>query len=62
MLTSRAMPGELEIIARLRARARAAGGVRVGIGDDAAVLQTAGPRDWLACSDLMTGRKPSCAL
>src|SRR5437868_14016151 len=48
------MPGELEIIARLRARARAADGVRVGISDDAAVLQTAGPRDWLACSDLMT--------
>ena len=48
------MPGELEIIARLRARARAAAGVRVGIGDDAAVLETNGARDWLVCSDLMT--------
>lgn len=47
------MPGELEIIARLRARARAADGVRVGVGDDAAVLQTRGGRDLLACSDLM---------
>ena len=54
MLTSRTMPGELEIIARLRARARASDGVRVGIGDDAAVLQTGGAHDWLACSDLMT--------
>ncbi|HJQ23210.1 MAG TPA: thiamine-phosphate kinase [Blastocatellia bacterium] len=47
------MPGELEIIARLRARARRSEGVRVGIGDDAAVLQTGGERDLLACSDLM---------
>jgi thiamine-monophosphate kinase len=28
--------------------------VRVGIGDDAAVFETDGARDWLACSDLMT--------
>src|ERR1044071_4552222 len=48
------MPGELEIIARIRARARVAAGVRVSIGDDAAVLQTDGARDLLACSDLMT--------
>ncbi|MFL6216636.1 MAG: thiamine-phosphate kinase [Blastocatellia bacterium] len=48
------MPGELEIIARLRARAHAAAGVRIGIGDDAAVLQTDSARDLLACSDLMT--------
>src|SRR6185369_7390289 len=47
------MPGELEIIAHIRARARATDGVRVGIGDDAAVLQTGGARDLLACSDLM---------
>src|SRR5689334_12504137 len=47
------MPGELEIIARLRARARATAGVSVGIGDDAAVLRMGGPRDLLACSDLM---------
>jgi thiamine-monophosphate kinase len=48
------MPGELDIIARLRARARATKGVRVGIGDDAAVLRMGGARDLLACSDLMT--------
>jgi thiamine-monophosphate kinase len=48
------MPGELEIIARLRARVPARAGVRVGIGDDAAVLESGGARDWLACSDLMT--------
>ncbi|HEY9231219.1 MAG TPA: thiamine-phosphate kinase [Blastocatellia bacterium] len=47
------MPGELEIIARLRARSRLTEGVRVGIGDDAAVLQPGGARDLLACSDLM---------
>jgi thiamine-monophosphate kinase len=47
------MPGEFEIIARIRARTRTADGVRVGIGDDTAVLQTGGARDWLACSDLM---------
>jgi thiamine-monophosphate kinase len=48
------MPGELEIIARLRARARATASVRVGIGDDAAVFESDGAHDWLACSDLMT--------
>ncbi|MFL6273896.1 MAG: thiamine-phosphate kinase [Blastocatellia bacterium] len=47
------MPGEREIIARLRARARAAAGVSLGIGDDAAVLHVGGTRDLLACSDLM---------
>ena len=47
------MPGELEIIARLRARARVTGGVQAGIGDDAAVLRMGGARDLLACSDLM---------
>src|ERR1044072_498468 len=47
------MPGELEIIARLRARARATEGVRVVIGDDAAVLQSDSARDGLVCSDLM---------
>lgn len=54
VLTSKTMPGELELIARIRARARAAEGVRVGIGDDAAVLQMGGARELLACSDLMT--------
>jgi len=47
------MPGEREIIARLRAGARAAAGVSLGIGDDAAVLHVGGTRDLLACSDLM---------
>ena len=47
------MPGEREIIARLRARARAAAGVSLGIGDDAAVLQIGGAHELLACSDLL---------
>ena len=51
------MPGELEIISRIRALARSPigeqSGVKVGIGDDAAVLETGGARDWLACTDLM---------
>jgi thiamine-monophosphate kinase len=47
------MPGELEIISRLRKRARAGPQVRVGIGDDAAVIATDGAQDLLACCDLM---------
>ena len=47
------MPGELEIISRLRKRARASPQVRVGIGDDAAVIGTEGAKDLLACCDLM---------
>src|ERR1043165_5494255 len=47
------MPGELEIISRLRRRARASPQVRVGIGDDAAVVGVDGARDLLACCDLM---------
>lgn len=47
------MPGELEIISRLRKRARAGPQVRVGIGDDTAVVSTDGANDLLACCDLM---------
>jgi thiamine-monophosphate kinase len=47
------MPGELEIISRLRQRARAGPQVRVGIGDDAAVIATDGAQDLLTCCDLM---------
>src|SRR4051812_3147335 len=47
------MLGELEIISRLRKRARAGPQVRVGIGDDAAVIATDGAKDLLACCDLM---------
>src|SRR5262245_37872077 len=47
------MPGELEIISRIRSLARPRSGVRLGIGDDAAVLETGGSKDWLACTDLM---------
>ena len=47
------MPGELEIISQLRKRARASPLVRVGIGDDAAVVYADGAKDLLACCDLM---------
>jgi thiamine-monophosphate kinase len=47
------MPGELEIISRIRERARKSVDVRIGIGDDAAVIETGGDMDLLACSDLM---------
>jgi len=47
------MPGEREIIARLRAGARPTAGISLGIGDDAAVLHVGGTHDLLACSDLM---------
>jgi thiamine-monophosphate kinase len=47
------MPSELEIIAEIRKRAHANPEVPVGIGDDAAVIKTGGPRDLIACSDLM---------
>jgi thiamine-monophosphate kinase len=46
------MPKESEIISRIRARARAAERVRVGIGDDAAVIKTGEATDLIACSDL----------
>jgi thiamine-monophosphate kinase len=47
------MPVESEIISRIKRRARAHDQVRVGIGDDAAVINTGGATDLIACSDLM---------
>ena len=47
------MPGELEIISHIKRRARRSGDVRVGIGDDAAVVDLGGDADMIACSDLM---------
>lgn len=47
------MPSESDIISRLRRLAGATPDVRVGIGDDAAVLKRAGGTDLVACCDLM---------
>jgi thiamine-monophosphate kinase len=47
------MPGESEIISRIRRRARATDRVSVGVGDDAAVLRRGGATDLIACCDLM---------
>jgi thiamine-monophosphate kinase len=47
------MPGESEIISRLRKLARTPGEVLVGIGDDAAVISGPGGKDLIACCDLM---------
>ena len=47
------MPGEAEIISRIRRRARATDQVLVGIGDDAAVLRHGTATDLIACCDLM---------
>lgn len=47
------MPGELEIISRIRRRGRGSPLVRVGIGDDAAVIRSRGNSDLIACCDLM---------
>jgi thiamine-monophosphate kinase len=47
------MPGELEIISRIRQRARESVDVRIGIGDDAAVIDIGGDTDLIACSDLL---------
>jgi len=44
---------EWEIIDYLRRRAGRGGGVRVGIGDDAAVLAGEGRTDWVVTTDLM---------
>ncbi len=47
------MAHELEIIAAIRKRARKnAAQLRLGIGDDAAVIQASGTKDFLACSDV----------
>ncbi|MGA9772760.1 MAG: thiamine-phosphate kinase [Blastocatellia bacterium] len=47
------MPGESEIISRIRQRARATRQVLIGIGDDAAVLSHEAATDLIACCDLM---------
>ncbi|MGH9824754.1 MAG: thiamine-phosphate kinase [Blastocatellia bacterium] len=46
------MPGESEIISRIRARSRSGLRVIAGIGDDAAVLRPSENCDLLACCDL----------
>ncbi|HYL97810.1 MAG TPA: thiamine-phosphate kinase [Blastocatellia bacterium] len=46
------MPGELEIISKIRARSRRGVNVVAGIGDDAAVLRSPRGKDLLACCDL----------
>ncbi|HSE98159.1 MAG TPA: thiamine-phosphate kinase, partial [Blastocatellia bacterium] len=53
MLRLPRMPDESDIIALIRARASRAAPVRVGIGDDAAVIEQDGEKDLLACCDLM---------
>ncbi len=47
------MRGEAEIIRFLAERFRAGGAVRVGIGDDAAVLAGDARRDWVLTTDLL---------
>jgi thiamine-monophosphate kinase len=47
------MPGESEIISRIKKRARATDQVLIGIGDDAAVLRPGTAADLIACCDLM---------
>jgi thiamine-monophosphate kinase len=47
------MPSESEIFAHLRRRAHASDQVRLGIGDDAAVIRITGEKDLIACCDLM---------
>ncbi len=47
------MPGEAEIISRIRRRARATDQVLIGIGDDAAVLRHGTATDLIACCDLI---------
>jgi thiamine-monophosphate kinase len=46
------MPGESEIIAKIRARPHPSGRVIVGIGDDAAILEQRQNRDLVTCCDL----------
>jgi thiamine-monophosphate kinase len=47
------MPGESEIIARIRKRAGINDDVLLGIGDDGAVINTTSGKDLIACCDLM---------
>ncbi|HXE75057.1 MAG TPA: thiamine-phosphate kinase [Candidatus Xenobia bacterium] len=47
------MRGEAEIVRFLAERFRAGGAVRVGIGDDAAVLAGEARRDWVLTTDLL---------
>lgn len=47
------MQREAELISHLQSRFRAGGGVRVGIGDDAAVLAGEGRHDWVVTTDLL---------
>jgi thiamine-monophosphate kinase len=47
------MPGESEIISRLRSIARVGDEVLAGIGDDAAVIKGRGGKDLIVCCDLM---------
>src|SRR5215212_11884374 len=47
------MPRELEIISRIRQRARRNDQTLVGVGDDAAVISHSGATDLIACCDLM---------
>jgi thiamine-monophosphate kinase len=47
------MPSESKIISRLRKRAGVNDEVRLGIGDDAAVIKTTAGKDLIACCDLM---------
>jgi thiamine-monophosphate kinase len=46
------MPGESEIIAKIRARTLPSGRVIVGVGDDAAILEQRQNRDLVSCCDL----------
>ena len=47
------MPGESDIISRLRKRAGVNDNVLLGIGDDAALIKPTSGRDLIACCDLM---------
>src|SRR5947207_3148055 len=47
------MPGQSEIISRLRSVAGASDEVLVGIGDDAAVIKGRGGKDLIVCCDLL---------
>ncbi len=46
------MPGEWEIIAKIRHKARASNRVIIGIGDDAAVIEERGDLEMIVCCDL----------